>query len=86
MFVHAFLSFIFLISGQWIATAWNLPLVAYNANKYVFFLIWIACELGKLETIDDKEEKSRGQSSVISKPSQKLTIRYLGSLARQLGS
>ncbi|CAO3568591.1 unnamed protein product [Mortierella alpina] len=33
MFVQAFMTFIFLISGQWIATAWNLPLVAYNANK-----------------------------------------------------
>ena len=34
MLVQAFMTFIFLISGQWIATAWNLPLVAYNANKY----------------------------------------------------
>ncbi|KAG0290081.1 hypothetical protein BGZ98_003594 [Dissophora globulifera] len=33
MFVQAFMTFIFLISGQWIATLWNLPLVAYNVNK-----------------------------------------------------
>lgn len=39
MFVHAFLSFMFLICGQWIATAWNLPLVAYNANKYELFFL-----------------------------------------------
>ncbi|RDB25328.1 ER-derived vesicles protein ERV14 [Hypsizygus marmoreus] len=31
--IHAFLALLFLLSGQWMAFALNLPLVAYNANK-----------------------------------------------------
>ena len=34
--VHAFLTFLFLINGYWLAIILNLPLVAYNAKKYVF--------------------------------------------------
>jgi len=30
---HAFLTFLFLITGQWTAFLLNAPLVAYNANK-----------------------------------------------------
>jgi hypothetical protein len=33
--VHAFLTFLFLINGYWIALLLNLPLVAFNAKKYV---------------------------------------------------
>lgn len=33
MATHAFLTALFLINGQWIATLINLPLVIYNANK-----------------------------------------------------
>ena len=32
---HAFLTLLFLLSGQWIAFILNAPLVAWNANKYV---------------------------------------------------
>ena len=37
---HAFLSTLFLLSGQWTAFLLNAPLVAYNANKYVLSLIY----------------------------------------------
>ncbi|CAB4395218.1 cornichon [Rhizophagus irregularis] len=33
MMAHAFLAFIFLINGSWIALTINAPLVAYNVNK-----------------------------------------------------
>jgi hypothetical protein len=33
--VHGFLTFLFLINGYWVALILNLPLVAYNVNKYV---------------------------------------------------
>lgn len=33
--VHAFLTFLFLINGYWIAIVLNLPLVLFNAKKYV---------------------------------------------------
>ncbi|KNZ74868.1 ER-derived vesicles protein ERV14 [Termitomyces sp. J132] len=33
--VHVFLAFLFLLSGQWMALAWNVPLLAYNANKLI---------------------------------------------------
>jgi hypothetical protein len=33
--VHAFLTFLFLINGYWLALILNLPLAAYNAKKYV---------------------------------------------------
>ena len=36
---HAFLSTLFLLSGQWTAFLLNAPLVAYNANKYALSLI-----------------------------------------------
>ncbi|KAG6861158.1 hypothetical protein C0995_003167 [Termitomyces sp. Mi166 len=32
---HAFLALLFLLSGQWMALAWNVPLLAYNANKLI---------------------------------------------------
>jgi hypothetical protein len=35
MMAHAFLSFMFLINGSFIAFAINLPLIAYNINKVV---------------------------------------------------
>lgn len=35
MGAQAFLTTLFLLSGQWIAFVLNVPLVAYNANKYV---------------------------------------------------
>ena len=33
--MHGFLTFLFLINGYWVALILNLPLVAYNVNKYV---------------------------------------------------
>lgn len=36
MIAHAFLTTMFLLSGQWIALLLNAPLVAFNVNKYVF--------------------------------------------------
>ena len=33
---HAFLTLLFLLSGQWIAFILNAPLVAWNANKCVY--------------------------------------------------
>ena len=33
--VHAFLTVLFLVNGYWIALILNIPLVAYNAKKYV---------------------------------------------------
>lgn len=33
--VHAFLTFLFVINGYWLAIVLNLPLVLFNAKKYV---------------------------------------------------
>lgn len=33
--VHAFLTFLFVINGYWVAILLNLPLLAFNAKKYV---------------------------------------------------
>ena len=33
--VHAFLTFLFLINGYWLALLLNLPLLAFNGKKYV---------------------------------------------------
>ena len=33
--VHAFLTLLFLVNGYWIALLLNLPLLAFNAKKYV---------------------------------------------------
>jgi hypothetical protein len=33
--VHAFLTFLFLINGYWVALILNLPLLAWNGKKYV---------------------------------------------------
>ncbi|BFZ62499.1 COPII-coated vesicle protein [Saitoella coloradoensis] len=35
MGIHAFTTILLLLNGQWIATALNLPLLAYNVNKVV---------------------------------------------------
>jgi hypothetical protein len=35
--VHGFLTFLFLINGYWVAILLNLPLLAFNVKKYVFF-------------------------------------------------
>lgn len=35
MIAHAFLTLLFLLSGQWLAFLLNAPLVAFNVNKYV---------------------------------------------------
>jgi hypothetical protein len=32
---HAFLVLIFLLRGEWMALLWNLPLLAWNANKLI---------------------------------------------------
>lgn len=34
--VHAFLTFLFVINGYWLAIILNLPLLAWNGKKYVF--------------------------------------------------
>jgi len=34
--VHGFLTFLFLINGYWLALLLNLPLLAFNAKKYVY--------------------------------------------------
>lgn len=39
---HAFLSLLFLLSGQWTALILNLPLVGYNVNKSVVAHLSIA--------------------------------------------
>lgn len=33
--VHAFLTFLFVINGYWLAIFLNLPLLAFNAKKFV---------------------------------------------------
>ncbi|KAF5380380.1 hypothetical protein D9615_004718 [Tricholomella constricta] len=33
--VHAFLALLFLLSGQWMAFAFNAPLLAFNTNKII---------------------------------------------------
>jgi hypothetical protein len=33
--VHAFLTFLFLINGYWLALVLNLPLLIFNGKKYV---------------------------------------------------
>lgn len=33
MIAHAFVTLLFLLSGQWLAFLINAPLVAYNVNK-----------------------------------------------------
>ncbi|KOS15428.1 er-derived vesicles protein erv14 [Malassezia pachydermatis] len=35
MGAHAFLTVLFLLTGQWIALFLNIPLLAYNANKVI---------------------------------------------------
>ena len=40
---HAFLSLLFLLSGQWTAFILNLPLVVYNVNKSVVHLYLMFC-------------------------------------------
>lgn len=35
--VHGFLTFLFLINGYWIPLIVNLPLLAWNAKKYVIY-------------------------------------------------
>lgn len=39
MAFHAFLTTLFLLSGQWTALVLNAPLVAFNVNKYVISII-----------------------------------------------
>lgn len=33
--MHAFLTFLFIINGHWLAIFLNLPLLAFNAKKFV---------------------------------------------------
>jgi hypothetical protein len=41
--VHGFLTFLFLINGYWIALLLNLPLLAFNVKKYVYFTnLWLS--------------------------------------------
>lgn len=35
MAAHAFLTILFLLTGQWLALLFNIPLLAYNVNKCV---------------------------------------------------
>lgn len=44
--VHGFLTFLFLINGYWVALILNLPLVAYNVNKYVTPSACVASSFG----------------------------------------
>lgn len=37
--VHGFLTFLFIINGYWVAIVLNLPLLAFNAKKWVVFLL-----------------------------------------------
>ncbi|KAH0847966.1 ER-derived vesicles protein ERV14 [Fonsecaea pedrosoi] len=41
--VHAFLTFLFLINGYWLAILLNLPLLAFNAKKWVSHTDLKAC-------------------------------------------
>jgi protein cornichon len=34
--VHVFLTLLFLMNGYWLALFLNIPLVAWNVNKYIF--------------------------------------------------
>jgi hypothetical protein len=45
--VHAFLTFLFLINGYWLALVLNLPLLIFNGKKYVQIDITLegACSL-----------------------------------------
>ena len=45
--VHAFLTFLFLINGYWLALLLNLPLLAFNGKKYV---IWARATRERLLT------------------------------------
>lgn len=44
MIAHAFLTAMFLLSGQWIALLLNAPLVAFNVNKCVSLPFSRFCE------------------------------------------
>lgn len=37
--VHGFLTFLFIINGYWVAIVLNLPLLAFNAKKYVVLVL-----------------------------------------------
>ena len=45
--VHAFLTFLFLINGYWIALILNLPMLAWNGKKCVMPIIYM-CLRSKL--------------------------------------
>jgi hypothetical protein len=45
---HAFLSLLFLLSGQWVAFLLNAPLVLFNANKHVLSTLYAASVLNGL--------------------------------------
>lgn len=49
--VHAFLTFLFVINGYWLAIVLNLPLLAFNAKKYV---VSPACEIYLFPVIADQ--------------------------------
>lgn len=40
---HAFLTLLFLLSGQWVAFLLNAPLLAFNINKCAFFSQALSC-------------------------------------------
>jgi protein cornichon len=48
---HAFLSLLFLLSGQWTAFILNLPLVAFNVNKSVVQLYLVPLDYVYLPTM-----------------------------------
>lgn len=57
--VHGFLTFLFLINGYWVALILNLPLVAYNVNKYVTPSACVASIFGwdlGLTRVQDREQ------------------------------
>lgn len=57
--VHGFLTFLFLINGYWVALILNLPLLAYNVNKYVTPSACVATSFGwglRLTHAQDREQ------------------------------
>jgi hypothetical protein len=56
---HAFLTTLFLLSGQWTAFFLNAPLVAFNANKCVFFVLLASLHPNLLQNTRQKPHVRR---------------------------
>lgn len=52
--VHAFLTFLFVINGYWLAILLNLPLLAFNAKKYARTSGWLETTLTRARIYDNQ--------------------------------